>query len=249
MKTTRFQKIRIDDRKWCMEFNTTDSAYYIAVDSESELNNWLSILHKVEQKYFDISGVENQAPSKSTLTSLRGKVSLSIFPKKQNSSFEIGAPGGNSPTFVRKDDTQITKQDSPRSLTNSSATNNPRDAILQEILITERDYVSDLLIITDFYIKRLEGFKILKKDSKDVIFANVEDFVPLHKVFLQKLEEEFKNPNGPLISKIFISEVIYLIIKNLKKIFLKISFLKIRYKFFLCYIFFLFTFLCSILGT
>ena len=184
LNSTKIRRIRPNDgdvhikdqrnKKWCMEFCTPESVYHIAVETEIELTGWLEMLERACKLYY-------QAPVASDCPKTR-KTKLFTSKPKKGANVAIG-----SPSFSRVD-TPI-PQRAP--VEEEVVDTTPRIAIIKEIIHTERDYVNDLEVLVNFYLKPLETYGILKKDFKDAIFGNVENLVPIHQEFLAKLEEEY----------------------------------------------------------
>lgn len=180
-----------------MEFSTPESVYHIAVETEIELTEWLNVIERASELYYQEPSTlpSSAARPKRTKGNLLNSLS-SLHTKKSTTDI---------PTFTRADIPQQTPEPTPSETSNEPA-GNPRDAIIKEILYTERDYVKDLEILIQEYLKPLESYGILKKDFKDAIFANVEDLFPIHQEFLAQLEIEFEKED-PLFSRVFIEVV------------------------------------------
>ena len=73
-----------------------------------------------------------------------------------------------------------------------------RQEISHEILLTERDYIKDLELIIDVYLKPMHERKLLTK-SKELadIYSSLRQILPVNKVFYSELE---KCKAGPMIN-------------------------------------------------
>ena len=208
LQSTKVRKIRAEDdvhlkdnRKWCMEFqifsNGKETIYHIATESEQELNEWMQHLEPIT--------MNNQATG-STITApprpppkKKTKIGFATLkPKKQNiNSVEIGSP---SPAYTKPDSSSnMNGNSSPGSGVSVSSSDTPpstpSSSILHEIIETEKDYVNDLRIVRDFYIKTLEEKQLIQKSTKDAIFGNIEELLPIHEQFLTLLTSAYHSPH------------------------------------------------------
>ncbi|KAJ3116908.1 Myosin 10A, isoform D [Phlyctochytrium bullatum] len=88
-----------------------------------------------------------------------------------------------------------------------------RQDVIFEILSTERDYVEDLNIIIEVYIKQLRKTKVIRPKDMSVVFSNIEAMIPVNRELLKSLEaRQAQSTNGVVeqIGDIFIGVSDYL---------------------------------------
>ena len=81
-----------------------------------------------------------------------------------------------------------------------------KESVIHEIISTERDYVNDLEIITEQYLKTLEAKKLIRNDQRDAIFGNIDELIPIHSHLLSELEREF-DEEDPNFASVFVDFV------------------------------------------
>eukprot|EP01114_Cavostelium_apophysatum_P001005 TRINITY_DN1086_c0_g2_i1.p1 TRINITY_DN1086_c0_g2~~TRINITY_DN1086_c0_g2_i1.p1 ORF type:complete len:968 (-),score=269.03 TRINITY_DN1086_c0_g2_i1:75-2978(-) len=67
-----------------------------------------------------------------------------------------------------------------------------REAIVAELIKTERDYVNDLRIIVDVFIFPLRRRRIITLTEEKVIFSNVETLLNMNEQLLEQLEDQLE---------------------------------------------------------
>ena len=65
-----------------------------------------------------------------------------------------------------------------------------RDAVIDEIIATEKSYSNDLKTIIEVFVKPLREKRIISEDLIKKIFINVEVLYNYHSLFVKKLESE-----------------------------------------------------------
>ncbi|KAJ3280108.1 Myosin 10A, isoform D [Borealophlyctis nickersoniae] len=79
-----------------------------------------------------------------------------------------------------------------------------RQEVIHEIYTTEKDYVEDLEIIIEVYIKQLQKNKLIRTKDMSVIFCNVEQLLPVNQELLKWLEDRVnENPVVERVGDIF----------------------------------------------
>ncbi len=65
-----------------------------------------------------------------------------------------------------------------------------RQEVLRELILTERDYIRDLQIVTKLYMEPLQTEKkeLLSRQQFDIIFLNITQLVPVNEMLLGDLE-------------------------------------------------------------
>ncbi|KXS17650.1 Dbl homology domain-containing protein [Gonapodya prolifera JEL478] len=64
-----------------------------------------------------------------------------------------------------------------------------RQEVIYETLVTEREYVRDLKIIIDLYLKVMREKKILPPKGLAIVFSNIEQILPVNVELLARLED------------------------------------------------------------
>ncbi|TPX38315.1 hypothetical protein SmJEL517_g00307 [Synchytrium microbalum] len=72
---------------------------------------------------------------------------------------------------------------------NLSKSERQRQEVIYEVIQTEKDYVEDLDIVAEIYIKALRKNKLLRPKDLAVIFSNIEMLLPMNQELLKLLEE------------------------------------------------------------
>ncbi|TPX30848.1 hypothetical protein SeMB42_g07856 [Synchytrium endobioticum] len=86
-----------------------------------------------------------------------------------------------------------------------------RQEVIYEAIQTERDYVNDLEIITEIYMKTLRKNKLLRPKDLSVIFSNIETILPMNQELLKLLEErQSQNHVVDTVGDIFIRVIDYM---------------------------------------
>ncbi|KAI8833753.1 hypothetical protein BC829DRAFT_407635 [Chytridium lagenaria] len=88
-----------------------------------------------------------------------------------------------------------------------------RQEVVFEILSTEKDYVDDLNIIIDVYIKPLKKTKLIRPKDMSVVFSNIEAIAPVNRELLKSFEtRQSESPNNVVeqVGDIFIGVSDYL---------------------------------------
>lgn len=57
-----------------------------------------------------------------------------------------------------------------------------RQEVIYEIICTEADYIHDLEIILELYIRPLQKNKIVRPKDMSIIFSNLEQLIPVNQV-------------------------------------------------------------------
>lgn len=63
-----------------------------------------------------------------------------------------------------------------------------RQEVIFEIITTEADYIQDLEIILDLYIRPLEKNKLIRPKDMSIVFSNLEQVLPVNQELLRSLE-------------------------------------------------------------
>jgi len=66
--------------------------------------------------------------------------------------------------------------------------------VLEEIMLTEAKYVENLHIIVQVFLQPLREQRIIKEEKIEQMFLNIEQLCVLHHEILQKLNDNFKDP-------------------------------------------------------
>lgn len=69
-----------------------------------------------------------------------------------------------------------------------------RDFIMKEILNTEQNFVDNLSILNEDFIKPLS--EILRKEDKECVFMNIDKIIDFHMLLKDNLEEACKGGEG-----------------------------------------------------
>jgi len=175
------------DYKYVFKMTSYDREYHIATETEEDLLQWINMINRVKEHIFEhgLELQENIAKPKQA-KSLKKSVFGTLGRKKSNTAtLAISGSAGNFQST----------QNSGNGITGLAA-------VLDEIVTTERDYVNDLRVVRDLYIKKLEDYGLMQRDQKDAIFGNIEGLIPLHEDLLEKLEKEYKSKT-PDFGKVF----------------------------------------------
>jgi len=95
----------------------------------------------------------------------------------------IGGPDPSLSQPYFQPESTATEGDSPRTRKRKK-----RVHVLQEIVVTERDYVRDLRFICTQYLKPIRSFGILAEEDISAIFRNIDTLYELHKELYSSLE-------------------------------------------------------------
>jgi hypothetical protein len=167
------------NRKYSFEVYTHPTVYHISVETEEELAQWLNMMERVRHHIF-IYGLKIDDTNEAKKPKSKGLLTSMLRPggSKKDSVDVLNAPGGSGRSIA-------------------SYGKSGKDTVIQEILVTERDYVVDLHVIKEHFIDRLVDFARMPKHEKDQIFGNIEDIIPLHDTLLRDLEAEvlLENPD------------------------------------------------------
>ncbi|KAJ1919033.1 hypothetical protein IWQ60_007337 [Tieghemiomyces parasiticus] len=75
-----------------------------------------------------------------------------------------------------------------------------RQELMFEIIHTEADYVRDLVLIREVFIKPLRHLQVLAEREIDQLFGNLEDILPIHdcikKAFLERQQQQYPVLDG-----------------------------------------------------
>ncbi|KAJ3211735.1 Myosin 10A, isoform D [Dinochytrium kinnereticum] len=72
-----------------------------------------------------------------------------------------------------------------------------RQEVIFEMVSTERDFVDDLNVIIEVYIKQLKRTKLVRPKDMSVVFSNIEAITPVNRELLKSLEaRQSQSPNG-----------------------------------------------------
>ncbi|KAJ3125743.1 Myosin 10A, isoform D [Nowakowskiella sp. JEL0407] len=99
----------------------------------------------------------------------------------------LGAPAGTRPRWVE----WMGGQEAVEKL-GLSKKEIHRQEVIYEIITTEKDYVEDLGIIVEVYIKQIRAKKLMRPKDMSVIFSNLEQLLPINQEFLNWLETRQK---------------------------------------------------------
>ncbi|TPX37626.1 hypothetical protein SmJEL517_g00698 [Synchytrium microbalum] len=81
-----------------------------------------------------------------------------------------------------------------------------RQLAIFELIATERDYVRDLGILIDVFMKQLADRKLLSVKNVESVFSNLEQLLPVNQDLLKRLEERrLANPLIDKLGDIFVS--------------------------------------------
>jgi len=159
--------------KHVFELSTYGKEYYVATENEEDLQQWVSTIERVKHHIFAY-GIEPSSPivpSPHKFLSTLERLTIS-HSKRDNLVLEVA--DGKSRAGI-----------SPNGKTG-------RDAVIQEIIQTEEDYLNDLHVIINHYLASLLTFKQMTKHQKDEVFGNIEEIIPIHQHLLSQLHEEMK---------------------------------------------------------
>jgi len=76
--------------------------------------------------------------------------------------------------------------------------------LIREIILTERDYVYDLIVITEIFLKPLRQQKVIPNELIDKIFVNIEALLAVNRKLLQSLETYLPNPTPAQVASCFL---------------------------------------------
>ncbi|TPX38121.1 hypothetical protein SmJEL517_g00356 [Synchytrium microbalum] len=81
-----------------------------------------------------------------------------------------------------------------------------RQEVIYELLITEREYVRDLHIVINLFMKNMRDKSIVPGKDLHVVFSNIEQLLPVNQELLSRLEERRRLSNGVVkeVADIFI---------------------------------------------
>lgn len=168
--------------KYVFQLSTFGSEYHIATESEEELLQWLNMINRVKEHIFS-NGLKLNEPARPKVKrSLTGRLGGTLRSRKHTVDPQFNITGGSF------------NSNAPSSRGGMKG----REAVIDEIMTTERDYVSDLTVVKEHFIFKLEDYGLMQKDQKDAIFGNIEELLPLHQQLLEKLEEANKEPDQNL---------------------------------------------------
>jgi hypothetical protein len=86
-----------------------------------------------------------------------------------------------------------------------------RQEVIFEIITTEEDYVEDLELILNLYIRPLEKNKLIRTKDMSIIFSNIEQVLPVNQELLRSLDEQQqRNPVIDSVGEILIRVSDYL---------------------------------------
>ncbi|KAL6062141.1 Guanine nucleotide exchange factor for Cdc42p [Balamuthia mandrillaris] len=68
--------------------------------------------------------------------------------------------------------------------------------VATELLLTERDYVRDLALIIDVFMKPMMAQQIINQQDKELLFSNLEQVHGFNSELLRRLEQEYSKPAG-----------------------------------------------------
>jgi len=122
-------------------------------------------------------------------------------------------PPKESPKLERKEIRRESKEDrapeqfpepvDPRVV---KAQNGVRRKIADEILTTERNYVLHLQVLTQYFLRPVEGLNILTSGELYKLSANLADIIAFHKTFLDQLQDRIGKWNdASILSDIFLA--------------------------------------------
>jgi hypothetical protein len=107
---------------------------------------------------------------------------LSLSPSRGGGAV-VGGPDPSLAQPYFQPESTTSEGDSPRTRKRKK-----RVHVLQEIVVTERDYVRDLRFICTQYLKPIRSFGILPEEDISAIFRNVDTLYELHKELYSSLE-------------------------------------------------------------
>lgn len=94
--------------------------------------------------------------------------------------------------------------------TDRAAMDTKRAQVAEEILSTEVTYVTNLMILTNGFMKPLEDTAILKEKHIRAIFSTINSILAFHKEFIKTLEELCQDYDpGAAIGQAFLSNIPY----------------------------------------
>ncbi|KAI8813459.1 hypothetical protein BJ742DRAFT_431196 [Cladochytrium replicatum] len=73
-----------------------------------------------------------------------------------------------------------------------------RQEVIYEVLVTEREYVRDLKIITELFLRRIREKGLLNHKGIAIVFSNVEQLVPVNMELLNYLEQRRREGFGSI---------------------------------------------------
>lgn len=77
-----------------------------------------------------------------------------------------------------------------------------RNKCINEIIDTERDYITDLEIVADLFVAPLRGDNIISAADVGKIFSNIEQILQFSRILLEDLEKAAKENKDTLLSQI-----------------------------------------------
>ncbi|KAJ3299651.1 cytochrome c oxidase subunit 1 [Borealophlyctis nickersoniae] len=82
-----------------------------------------------------------------------------------------------------------------------------RQEIIFELIVTEREYIRDLNIIINLFLKKMREKEIVPAKGINIIFSNIEQILPVNQELLNRLEQRRRETFGilPAIGDIFFS--------------------------------------------
>ncbi|KAI8850626.1 Dbl homology domain-containing protein [Chytridium lagenaria] len=78
----------------------------------------------------------------------------------------------------------------PEELASMSSADKKRMTAIWELIVTERDYIRDLRIIIDVFMRPMSENKFGSSKNLDALFSNVDELHAINSEFLQKFEEK-----------------------------------------------------------
>ncbi|KAJ3334259.1 Myosin 10A, isoform D [Blyttiomyces sp. JEL0837] len=135
-------------------------------------------------------------PSKQTIK-LASNVSSKLKPSGKTVVSIVGAPAETKPRWVDfAGGADVVEK------LNLSKHERQRQEVIFEIVTTERDYVEDLEIVSEVYIKQLKKNKLLRPKDVSVIFSNIEALFNVNNVLAKRLEERRAEAENGVVEQI-----------------------------------------------
>jgi len=107
-----------------------------------------------------------------------------------NSTFDSESESGPSSPTRDDDDDSAGEREGGEEDEEKAKMGRMRVNVLNEVVRTERDYITDIGCLVKVFLFPISATNTLKKEDMEAIFSNIEDVVPIHIEFLKKLEEK-----------------------------------------------------------
>ncbi|KAG4093594.1 hypothetical protein H8356DRAFT_999970 [Neocallimastix lanati (nom. inval.)] len=170
------------------------------------INNTNKNINAVESnKPIIVSGISSSQLSSHSSLSINVK-DINGDSKKVHHSGKLSGSGGTptrvihrvtTPTLSRQKWSDFVSGSTMQNLTKKEI---QRQEVMFEMIITEKDYLKDLGIVMDIYIKPMREMKIIRPKDIDVIFSDWENILKVHEEIMKRLDDRQKQ--GYIINEI-----------------------------------------------